>query len=30
MFDGTMNVGMKVDATGQVWEVGDVMDGSVA
>lgn len=28
MFDGVMNVGMKVDATGYVWEMADVLDAA--
>lgn len=28
MFEGSMNVGLKVDATGYVWEVADVKDAA--
>lgn len=28
MFEGVMNVGMKVDATGYVWELADVLEAA--
>lgn len=28
MFEGSMNVGLKVDATGYVWEVNDVLEAA--